>query len=193
MSQKVAETISVSIRKFDAQCYELYAAPPFGSFVHVSSAAPGIEIYAVVSDICTGPIDASRPVVARGADLYDEESVYRENPHFRHLLRTWFSALVVGFREGERVVHTLPPQPPRIHGFVYPCEADEILAFTSHLGFLRLLTAGQASNDLVSACLRHAAAAREAGSDYLVHAGRELVRLLAEEPERLNVLLPLLR
>ncbi|MGB9606270.1 MAG: hypothetical protein ACPL88_10390, partial [Bryobacteraceae bacterium] len=159
MSQKIAETIAVSIRKFDAQCYDLYAAPSFGSFVRVASAAPGIEIYGVVSDICTGPIDSSRPVVARGAGLLDEESIYRENPHFHLVLRTWFSALVVGFREGERIVHTLPPQPPRIHGFVYACEEPEILAFTARLGFLRLLMAGQASNDLVSACLRQAAAA----------------------------------
>ncbi len=190
---KVAETIAVSIRKFDAQCYDLYAAPCFGSFVRVASAAPGIEIYAVVSEICTGPIDASRPVVARGAGLANEETVYQQNPHFQHLLRTWFSALVVGYRDGDRIVHTLPPQPPRIHGFVYTCNESEILAFTSSLGFLRLLMAGQASNDLVSACLRTAAAAREPGSGYLIDAGRELVRLLAEDPERLNVLLPLLQ
>jgi hypothetical protein len=193
MSPRVGETIAVSIREIQAQSYDLYAAPPFGSFVHLASTAPGVEIYAVVQDIRTEPVDPSRPVVARGADLSCEEAIYEENPHFRRVMRTRFTAVVVGYTWEGRVFHLLPPQPPRIHGFVFSCEPEEVAAFTQSFGFLRLLMAAQAGNDLLSACLRTAAAARAGQPDYLVNAGRELVSLLAEDPERLGVLLPLLR
>jgi len=192
MSQRVGETIEVSIREFQAQSYDLYLAPSFGSFIHVASTAAGVEIYAVVKDICTGPIDTSRPVVARGAELASEEAIYEENPHFRHVMRTRFSAVVVGYLQGEKALHLLPPQPPRIHGFVYGCATEEVAAFTQRFGFLRLLMAAQASNDLISACVRSAAEARMAEPGYLVSAGKEVMGLLAGDPERLSVLLPLL-
>jgi hypothetical protein len=193
VSQRVGETIEVSIHKFEAQSYDLYLAPSFGSFIQVASTAPGIEIYAVVEEIRTGPIDTSRPVVARGAELDSEEAIYEENPHFQHVMRTRFSAVVVGYLENGRPLHMLPPQPPRIHGFVHTCTPGEIAAFTQRFGFLRLLKAAQASNDLLSACVRAAAAARAGEMGYLVGAGKELMILLADDPERLNVLLPLLQ
>ncbi len=193
MPNRVGETIAVSIREFQAQSYDLYQAPAFGSFVHVASTAPGVEIYAVVRDIATGPIDASRPVVARGAELESEDEIYAENPHFRHVMRTRYEAVVVGYLQDGRAQHLLPPQPPRIHGFVHTCTPEEVNAFTQGLGFLRLLLTAQASNDLLSACLRAAAASRAGEPGYLVGAGKELMVLLAKDPERLGVLLPLLK
>ncbi len=193
MPQRVGETIAVSIREIQAQSYDLYGAPCFGSFVHLTSTAPGVEVYAVVQDIRTEPVDPSRPVVARGADLSREEAIYEENPHLQRVMRTRFTAVVVGYTLEGRVFHLLPPQPPRIHGFVYACEPGEVAAFTQTFGFLRLLMAAQAGNDLISACLHTAASARAGQPDYLVDAGKELVSLLAEDPERLSILLPLLR
>jgi len=193
MSDRVGETIEVGIREFKAQTYDLYQAPAFGSFVRVASTAPGVEIYAVVRDIATGPIDPSRPVIARGAKLEREEAIYEENPHFRYVMRTHFDAVVVGYVQNEQSAHLLPPQPPRIHGFVHGCTPEEVGAFTQRLGFLRLLMTAQASNDLLSACVRTAAATRAGEPGYLVGAGKELMVLLAKDPERLGVLLPLLQ
>jgi hypothetical protein len=87
----------------------------------------------------------------------------------------------------------LPPQPPRIHGFVFACSTQDVAAVTQRFGFLRLLMASAASNDLISACIRTAALARAQEPGYLVGAGKELMVLLAEDPERLSVLLPLLQ
>lgn len=193
MSERVGETIEVSIRAFEAQSYDLYLAPSFGSFVHVASTAPQVEIYGIVADIRTGPIDAARPVIARGRELEREEAIYEENPHFQHVMRTRFGAVVVGYVQGGRPHHLLPPQPPRIHGFVYACTPEEVASFAQRFGFLRLLMAAQASNDLISACLRSAAAARAAEAGYLIDAGKELMILLAEDPNRLSTLLPLLQ
>jgi hypothetical protein len=193
MPERVGETIEVNIREFQAQSYQLYQVPAFGSFVRVASTAPGVEIYAVVRDIATGPIDASRPVIARGEELETEEAIYEENPHFRHVMRTHFDAVVVGYAQNGRVQHILPPQPPRIHGFVHACTPEEVGFFTQRLGFLRLLMTAQVSNDLIAACVRSAAAARAGDPDYVVGAGKELMVLLAKDPERLGVLLPLLQ
>lgn len=193
MSKRVGETIAVSIRDFQAQSYGLYEAPSFGSFVRMASTAPGIEIYAVVQDIRTEPIDPSRPVVARGGQLSREEAIYEENPHFGHVMRTCFSAVVVGYAQDDLIQHRLPPQPPRIHGFVHACEPEEVARLTEHLGFLRLLMAANASNDLISACVRAAAGARAADVGFLVGVGKELIILLSEDPDRLGTLLPLLR
>ena len=193
MPDRAGETIQVSIRDFKAQSYALYQVPAFGAFVHVASTAPGVEIYAVVQDIATGPIDSSRPVVARGEELDNEEAIYEENPHFRHVMRTHFDAVVVGYVQNGQAQHLLPPQPPRLHGFVHACTPEEVAAFTQRFGFLRLLMTAQASNDLVSACVCSAAAARAGEPDYLVGAGKELLVLLSRDPERLGVLLPLLR
>jgi len=192
MPERAGETIDVALHRFEVQTYDLYQSPSFGSFVHVASTVPGVEIYAVVADIRTGPIDASRPVVARGEELESEEAIYTENPHFRYVMRTRYAAVVVGYVQNGQPVHLLPPQPPRIHGFVYVCTPAEVAAFTQRFGFLRLLMAAQASNDLISASIRSAAAAHAAGSDYLVGAGKELMVLLAEDPNRLSMLLPLL-
>ena len=191
--ERVGETIAVSIREFQAQAYDLYQAPPFGSFVRVASTAPGVEIYGVVQDIRTEPIDPGRPVVARGVDLPTEEAVYEENPHFRYVMRTRFTAIVVGYVQEGKCWTILPPQPPRIHGFVYACTSEEVASFTQDPGFLRLLMAARASNDLISACVRNAAAARGDEPAYRVGLGKELMTLLADDPERLNLLLPLLR
>jgi len=147
----------------------------------------------VVGDIATGPIDTSRPVIARGAEVEREEAIYEENPHFRHVMRTHFDAIVVGYVQDGRPQHLLPPQPPRIHGFVHACTLEEVGAFTQRFGFLRLLMTAQASNDLISACVRTAAAARAGELGYVVGAGKELMMLLAKDPERLGVLLPLLQ
>lgn len=193
MPDRAGETIQVSIREFKAQSYELYQVPAYGAFVRVASTAPGVEIYAVVGDIGTGPIDNSRPVVARGEELESEEAIYEENPHFRHVMRTHFDAVVVGYVQSGHAQHLLPPQPPRIHGFVHACTLEEVAAFTQRLGFLRLLMTAQASNDLISACVRSAAAARAGDPTYLVGAGKELMVLLSKDPERLGVLLPLLQ
>ena len=82
---------------FTAQCYVLHDAPAFGSFVRAERRrdrrprgrrrTPG-----------RGASDPSRRPVARGRDEPDEEAIYRNNPELPEILRTEFTALVVGYR-----------------------------------------------------------------------------------------------
>jgi hypothetical protein len=77
------------------------------------------------------------------------------------------------------------------------CTDDEVRAFTARTDFFRLVLEAREvpADELLAACLQVATATRpeEMGRRFLVDAGRELVRLLAAEPVRLEGLLRRLR
>jgi hypothetical protein len=149
-----------------------------------------IEIYGVVSGAATTSIEPGRRPIARGGEEADEEGIYRSSPQLAKLLRTDFSALVVGHRENERLHHYMPPRPARIHSFVYLCDPEEIALFSQSLDFLSILVGapGQA-DELVAASLRYAATAHQESRDFLVKAGKELAMLLGGDTNRLNNIL----
>lgn len=191
---KIAEVIEASTGEFTAQSYELHQAPPFGSLLRTGEEEAAI--YGAVCYSSTASLEPGRRPTARGWDLEEEEEVYRQNPQLARLLRTEFRALIVGHQGAGRICHFLPPQPPRLHAFVYPCPQEEVASFTQSLDFLPLLLGAALSipnEELVAACLRAAAAAREDGRAFLVRAGKELALLLARDPSRLNVILRKIR
>ncbi len=171
-----------------AQCYELHQPPPVGSLVMPRGGE--VEIYGVVSGASTTSIEPGRRPIARGSEEADEEGIYRSSPQLAKLLRTDFSALIVGHRENERLHHYLPPRPARIHSFVYLCDPDEVALFSQSLDFISILVNAQGQADeLIAASLRHAAAAHQAPRDFLIKAGKELAMLLGGETNRLNNIL----
>jgi len=191
---KIGEIIEASTGEFVAQCYELHQPPPFGSLVKTREGE--IEIYGVVSGAATTSIEPGRRPIARGRDEAEEEDIYRSSPQLAKLLRTDFNALVVGHREGERLHHYLPPRPARVHSFVYPCESEEVARFSDSFDFLSILVnaRGQGSVDeLIAACLRHAAQAHQNPRTFLVKAGKELAVLIGGETSRLNTILRRIR
>ena len=191
---KIGEIIEASTGEFVAQCYELHQPPPFGSLVKTREGE--IEIYGVVSGAATTSIEPGRRPIARGRDEAEEEDIYRSSPQLAKLLRTDFNALVVGHREGERLHHYLPPRPARVHSFVYLCESEEVARFSDSLDFLSILVnaRGQGSVDeLIAACLRHAAQAHQNPHTFLIKAGKELAVLIGGETSRLNTILRRIR
>ena len=125
-------------QRVEAQCYRLHAAPPLGALVRVG--AP--PVYAVVREIWHEPLDPTRPLAPRGAELEAEDEIYAMNPQLTAMLTTRFTAMVVGRREGLNIRYGLPGQPPNLHAFVFRCDEADLSAFASHLGWLRLLLAG---------------------------------------------------
>ncbi len=187
---KVGEVVETATSRFTAHCYELHGAPPLGSLVRTGP--PGRPVFGLVAAVRTASIDPGRRPVARGREEADPEEIFRQNPHLAQLFRTEFEAVIVGYAENGAVRQTLPPTPPRIHDFVYLCTPQEVTGFTERLDFLGLLLE-QASpapvDELVAAALRQAAGHRPAPEEFLVRAGRELARLLAPNPVRLQLLL----
>jgi hypothetical protein len=188
LSEKIGEVIKSSTGGFAAECYELHNPPAFGSLLRVKEG--DIDIYAVVSDASTSGIEPGRRPIARGRGDVSEEDIYRSNPQLEKLMRTEFSAIVVGCGEGGRIAQYMPPRPARIHSFVYSCGLDEVARFNESLSYLSLLVdVLERSNELIAAVLRNAAAAHEGSHEFLVRAGKELALMMAGDTNRLNIIL----
>jgi hypothetical protein len=188
LSDKIGEVVESSTGGFTAQCYELHEPPPFGSLVKITDG--DLEVYAVVSNATTTSIEPGRRPIARGKSETSEDDVFAANPQLERLLRTDFDTLVVGYKQGEQVYQFLPSKPARIHDFIILCEPAEVAAFNQSLDYLSLLLNAEAqSGELVAASLRFAAATHGNSRDFLVRAGKELARLLANDTNRLTDIL----
>jgi hypothetical protein len=177
-SHKIAEVIEASTAQFAAQCYELYELPPLGSLVRTG------DIYAIVAGATTSGLEPGRRPIARGKDEATEEAVYQSSPQLLKLLRSEFTAAVVGHKDGDKLRQYLPPRPARIHGFVYLCQPDEVREFSRSFGFLNILISTSLdvpTEELIAAALRQMAPAHDDGRAFLVAAGKELANLLSSD------------
>jgi len=188
--QRVGEVIEASTTDFVAQCYELYQSPPLGSLVKTRDLS--VELYGIVYNAATTSLEPGRRPIARGKDEATEEEIYRSSPQLLELLRSEFSALVVGHKQGDKLYHYLPPKPARIHGFVYLCSPEEVKAFSQSLNFLTILLNTRlpvSQDELIAACLRQMSQVYEDRRAFLVNAGKELAVLLSGEFNQLKAIL----
>ena len=188
--QRVGEVIAASTTDFVAQCYELYQSPPLGSLVKTTDLP--VELYGIVYNATTTSLEPGRRPIARGKDEASEEEIYRSSPQLLQLLRSEFSALVVGYRENEKLYHYLPPKPARIHGFVHLCSPDEVKEFSQSFDFLNILLNTHLpvpADELIAACLRQMSQVYEDPHTFLVAAGKELAILLSGDFNQLKAIL----
>jgi len=137
-------------------------------------------------------MDTGRKPVARGRDETSEEAVYQSSPQLLKLLRSEFTAAVVGYKNGENIFQYLPPQPARIHSFVYLCQPDEVKGFNQAFGFLNILVNAALPippEELIAAALRQMSGAQDDSRAFLVAAGKELANLLSSDFIRLKNIL----
>jgi hypothetical protein len=185
-STKIAEVIEASTAQFAAQSYELYALPPLGSLVRTG------DIYGIVCHAGTAGLEPGRRPIARGKDEASEEAVYQSSPQLLKILRSEFTAVVAGYQEGDKIYQYLPPQPARIHGFVYLCQPDEVREFSRQFGFLNILIYAPLpipTEELIAAALRQMSQAQEDSRAFLVAAGKEMANLLSSDFIRLKNIL----
>ncbi|MFC2001416.1 hypothetical protein ACFLUZ_02800 [Chloroflexota bacterium] len=190
LADRVGEVIEASTTDFVAQCYELYQSPPLGSLVKTRDEQ--VELYGIVYNAATSSLEPGRRPIARGKDEASEEDIYRSSPQLMKLLRSEFSALVVGHRQDERLYHYLPPKPARIHGFVYLCSLEEMKEFSQSFAFLNILINTRLpipADELIAAALRQMSQAYEDRHRFLVAAGKELATLLSGDFNQLKAIL----
>jgi len=193
-NQRVGEVIEASTTEFVTQCYELYQLPPLGSLVKTRDQE--VELYGIVYYAATTSLEPGRRPIARGKDEDSEEAIYRSNPQLLKLLRSEFSALVVGHRQDGKFYHYLPPKPARIHSFVYLCSPDEVKEFGQSFDFLNMLINAHLPvpiDELIAACLRQMSKVYEDRQAFLVAAGKELAILLSGEFNQLKAILGRIR
>jgi hypothetical protein len=190
LSDRVGEVIEASTTDFVAQCYELYQSPPLGSLVKTKDEP--IDLYGIIYHATTGSLEPGRRPIARGKDEASEEDIYRSSPQLSKLLRSEFSALVVGHKQGEKLYQYLPPKPARIHGFVYLCGLEEVKEFSQSFAFLNILLNARlrvSVEEIVAAALRQMGQAYDDPRPFLVAAGKELAVLLGGQFNQLKAIL----
>jgi hypothetical protein len=194
LADRVGEVIEASTTEFTAQCYELYQSPPLGSLVKTTDES--VTLYGIVYNATTASIEPGRRPIARGKDEKNEEEIYRSSPQLLKLLRSEFSALVVGHRQSDKLFHYLPPKPARIHSFVYQCQAEELREFSQSFDFFNILLNTRLPvpiEEIVAASLRQMSQVYEDPHTFLVAAGKELAILLGGEFNRLKSVLGRIR
>ena len=199
----IAEVIETSTTEFLAQCLDPEALnfppmPPFGSWVKSTDDESGNQIYGVVYDATTSPIDSVHRARALGLSLPE---LREQQPQIFAMLKTEFRVAILGFQPGqiggrvnrlsEVVYQHLPPRPPQVHQAVYRCEPAEILHFSEQLDFLRTLLQvhGAPVEGLTAAVIRTVYQLRQADRDWLVKTGRALSLLLKDDYDRLRIIL----
>jgi hypothetical protein len=183
---KIAEVIEASTAQFSAQSYELYELPPLGALVKTGG------IYGIVAHALTAGLEPGRRPIARGKDEASEEAVYDSSPQLGKLLRSEFMSAAVGYKSGDKIYQYLPPQPARIHSFVYLCQPDEVKEFSQSFSFLHILANAALpipTEELIAAALRQMSKAQEDSRAFLVAAGKELANLLSSNFIRLKNIL----
>lgn len=188
----VGRIVAASLSGVRVECFELEGAPPLGALVVVAEEQPAV--YGVVSSVTTEGVDPSRPVSPHGGADEDLTTVLSRNPHLPVLLRTIFEAVIVGHEEDGSLRHYLPETPPRLIARVRLCDAEEQRRFAETLDFLEpLLQSGALADDVVAAFIRRASLAQSERYRFLLAAGRTLVPLLMNEPDRLTAIIRRIR
>ena len=161
--------------------------PVFGSFVRADLPS-GVAVYGLIYDVTLQDDRFVRHVVV----AEPEPEVILDQQKNRQV-PIEVSVLSIGCRMGGRVLHCVPPQPPITMEFLYQCSPDEVREVTQRLDYFRLVlgASGVPADDLLVASLRFAADARlpQERASFLLEAGRELTRLLADDLLRLDGLL----
>jgi len=165
-------------------------APSFGALVRVPL-GEAHQIYGLIYDIHIDDDGLVRQLIT--AEEVPEE-VLRDNRENRNV-PVEIGVLALGYQEGERIFHLLPPRPPLSLDAIYLCSPEEIVRFTGagKFGYFRhiLRDEDKPVDELLAA---HLMAAREvhtsAGNpNWLSRALSELIALKRDDYQGLMSLL----
>lgn len=156
MRTPFAEVIESSLTGWIAQSWQWDTTPTFGSLVCIETSTK--TLFGIVHHIQTGSIDPSRYPFAYKKT---EEELRREQPQIFEFLRTTFTCLAVGYLENKKIIYQLPPEPSKIHAFIYTPDAQNYKQFFSHQQYLHVLfgfsTLVNNIDELLLALLKHLA------------------------------------
>jgi hypothetical protein len=161
-------------------------APAFGVLVRVPLDGD-YQVYGLLHDIHVDDDGLVRQLVtAEGID----PAVIADNRLNRNVPLE-MSVLAVGYQQGGRIAHLLPPRPPLSLDVIYLCEPESIRQFTAagRFGYFRhiLRAVDLPVGELLTAHIQQAAAAhREAGNhEWAAQATQELITLLRDDYQTL--------
>ncbi len=165
-------------------------APSFGALVRVPLEGDS-QVYGLLHDIHVDDDGLVRQLVtAEGID----PAVIADNRLNRNVPLE-MSVLAVGYQQGGRISHLLPPRPPLSLDVIYLCEPESIRQFTTagRFGYFRhiLRVVDLPVGELLAAHIQQAAAAHAAAGDqrWVERATQELITLLRDDYQTLMAVL----
>jgi hypothetical protein len=167
------------------------SAPEFGGLLRIPLGGQDDQVYGLIYDIHIDDDGIVRQLVT--AESVDA-AVILDNRLNRNV-PVEISVLFVGFRQGGRVFHLLPPRPPLSLDAIYPCSDADMVQFTGsgRFGYFRhvLHTEDIPVGELLAAHLRQAGQAQTAAGHpgWAKEATQELIVLLRDDyPTLMSVL-----
>jgi hypothetical protein len=164
--------------------------PAFGALVRVPLGQSD-QVYGLIYDIHIDDDGLVRQLVtAEGIseDVIADNRVNRNVP-------VEISVLSVGYRQGQKIAHSLPPRPPLSLDSIYMVEPDELVAFTAagRFGYFRhiLRATDLPASELLAAHLGQAQKVHQAHGDpnWINRATQELIILLRDDYSTLMAVL----
>jgi len=156
-------------------------APAFGALVR-APLGDGYQVYGLIHDIHIDDDGLVRQLVT--ADNVSDE-VMRDNRE-RRIVPVEMSVLAVGYEQGGRIFHLLPPRPPLSLDVIYLCNESELARFTSagRFGYFRHILRAQdiPIGELLAAHIQQAALAHgKLAGAWKEDATKELITLLRDD------------
>ena len=164
-------------------------APAFGGLVR-APLGEGYQVYGLIHDIHIDDDGLVRQLVT-SENITD--AVMQDNRQNR-IVPVEMSVLAVGYEQGGRIYHLLPPRPPLSLDVIYLCDDKDVARFTStgRFGYLRHILNNQdiPIGDVLAAHIQEAGRAHgKQGEQWKEQATHELITLLRDDyPALMSVL-----
>jgi len=161
--------------------------PHFGAMVRVPL-VPDHQVFGLIYDIHIEDDGLVRQLIT-AQDVPEE--VLQDNRENRNV-PVEIAVLALGYEQGGRVFHLLPPRPPLSLDAIYLCTLEEVVHFTGagRFGYLRhiLRVMDKPIEELLAAHLMSAREAHNAvgNRDWYQNALQELIILMRDDYQQLN-------
>jgi hypothetical protein len=185
---KIGRLLRASTPQFVVGCQvRQLDSPGFGSLVRVPL-NDDIQIYGLIYDIRIEDDGLVRQLVTtEGID----EAIIADNRVNRNV-PVEMSVLVVGYREGKKINHLLPPRPALSLDMIYLCDQRELAEFTDagHFGYFRHVLRAKdiPVGEMLAAHITQVYSANN-DAEWVLKASRELITLLRDDHETLMAVL----
>ena len=134
MRLMVGRIVRSSTTRFAVGCETLQSeVPAFGCLVKVR--ALDHEVYGLIYDVRV----EDDPYVRQLAVVPDSRPEVIEDQRRNRQVPIEVAVLVIGYRHNGQIYHRLPPQPPISLDVILTCDGDELVEFTQHLDYFRLV------------------------------------------------------
>jgi len=164
-----------------------FEAPAFGALVR-APLGDQYQVFGLIYDIHIDDDGLVRQLVT--ADNISAE-VMRDNRE-RRIVPVEMSVLSVGYEQGGKIHHMLPPRPPLSLDVIYSCDDGEIVRFTEKFGYFRHILNSQEApvGELIAAHIQQAGTAHGSESTKWEDAAtHEVITLLRDDyPTLMSVL-----